>query len=75
MASKTLKEIIERVERWPEDRQQDAARVLRDMEEQDTSPYSLTDEQAAEVERRRANPKRRFVPLNEVRARFDHRKA
>ena len=52
MASKTLKEIIERVERWPEDRQQDAARVLRDMEEQDTSPYSLTDEQAAEVERR-----------------------
>jgi hypothetical protein len=36
---------------------------------------SLTDEQADEVERRRANPKKRFVTLSEVRARFDHRKA
>jgi hypothetical protein len=75
MASKVLKEIIERVERWPEDRQEDAARVLLEMEEQDTSPYSLTDEQAAEIEQRRANPNRKFVTLGEVQERFDRRRS
>ncbi|HEY5305589.1 MAG TPA: hypothetical protein VIJ52_02825, partial [Pseudolabrys sp.] len=63
------------VERWPQDRQEDAARVLRDMEEQDASPYRLTDEQAAEVERRLANPNRRFQNLTDVKTRFSRSKA
>src|SRR5665213_3711779 len=45
-------------------------RVLRDMEEQDASPYRLTDEQAAEVERRLANPNRHFHNLTDVKTRF-----
>jgi hypothetical protein len=55
-----LKEVIERVQTWPENRQEDAANVLLEMEAQDTSSYELTDEQLAEVRRRRAekNPKK-----------------
>jgi hypothetical protein len=75
MTSKVLKEIIERVEQWPETRQEDAARVLLDMEEQDASPCSLTDEQAAEVQRRRADLNRKFLTLEKVRERFDHRRS
>jgi hypothetical protein len=54
-----LKDVIERVQNWPEERQEDAAKVLLEMEAQDTSSYQLTDEQLAEVRRRRAevNPK------------------
>jgi hypothetical protein len=54
-----LKEVIERVQNWPEERQEDAAKVLLEMEAQGASSYQLTDEQLAEVRRRRAekNPK------------------
>jgi hypothetical protein len=54
-----LKEVIERVRAWPEERQEDAAKVLLEMEAQVSSSYQLTDEQLAEVRRRRAekNPK------------------
>jgi len=75
MVSKVLKEILERVETWPEDRQEDAARVLIEMEEQDAIGYSLTDEQVAEVERRRANPNRKFLTIDEVRERFAFRRS
>jgi hypothetical protein len=55
-----LKEVIERVQTWPDERQEDAAKVLLEMEAQDSSSYQLTDEQLAEIRRRRAekNPKR-----------------
>jgi hypothetical protein len=49
-----LKEVIERVRAWPEERQEDAAKVLLEMEAQDSSSYQLSDEQLAEVRRRRA---------------------
>jgi len=75
MVSKVLKEILERVETWPEDRQEDAARVLIEMEEQDAIGYSLTDEQVAEVERRLANPNRKFLTIDEVRERFAFRRS
>jgi hypothetical protein len=39
---------------WPLERQEDAARVLSEMEKQDASPFRLTDAQVREVERRRA---------------------
>jgi len=47
---------LERVRTWPAARQEDAARLLLEMEAQDASPYRLTDEQLAEV-RRPAAPK------------------
>jgi hypothetical protein len=56
MASKTLKEVLERVETWPEDRQEDAADLLIEMERQDAYSISLSDSQAREVERRLAKP-------------------
>jgi hypothetical protein len=54
MTREQMKEILDRVLTWPPRRQEDAARVLREMEQQDTSPYRLTDEQVAEIGRRRA---------------------
>lgn len=67
MVSKVLKEVIERVETWPENRQDAAAHVLMEMEAQDASPHRLSDEQVAEVQRRIADPNPKFVTLHEVR--------
>lgn len=72
MTTKALKEVIERVQRWPQERQDDAARMLMEMEAQDTAGYQLTDEQAAEVKRRLADPNPKFLTLAEVRARLSH---
>jgi putative addiction module component (TIGR02574 family) len=55
MTRDQVKEVLDRVLTWPAERQEDAIRMLRDMEAQDTSPYRLTEEQAAEVERRLAD--------------------
>lgn len=70
MTTKALKEAIDRVQNWPEERQDEAAKMLLEMEAQDTSGYRLTDEQVAEVERRLADPNPRFLTLAEVRARL-----
>jgi len=75
MVSKILQEVMERVEEWPEERQEAAAQVLLEIEAQDTAPYRLSDEQVKEVERRRANPARKFLTLEEVRAYFAARRA
>ena len=42
MASKILKEVLGRVETWPEERQNDAAHVLIEMEQQDAHSIGLT---------------------------------
>jgi hypothetical protein len=55
MTKEQVKEILDRVLTWPPKRQEDAARVLSQMEEQDASPYRLSNEQVEEVERRRAD--------------------
>lgn len=62
--------VLERVRSWPAERQEDAARLLLEMEAQDTSPYRLTDEQVAEIRRRRAKPDPKYVSLAEARRRF-----
>jgi len=49
-------------------------RVLTAMEAQEQSELRLTDEQAAEVERRLADPNPKFVTLEEVRERFARRR-
>jgi hypothetical protein len=55
MTKEQVKEILDRVLTWPPERQEDAVRVLSDMEKQDASPYRLTDEQVMEIGRRRAD--------------------
>jgi hypothetical protein len=55
MTKEQVKAILDRVLTWPPDRQEDAARVLSDMEEQHASPYDLTNTQVEEVVRRRAD--------------------
>ena len=55
MTKEQVKEILDRVLTWPTKRQEDAARLLTEMEEQHSSPYDLTGEQAEEVGRRRAD--------------------
>jgi hypothetical protein len=55
MTRQQVKEILDRVLTWPPERQEDAARMLREMERQDASSCHLTDEQVAEVSRRRAD--------------------
>ena len=75
MTTKSLKEAIERVQHWPEARQEDAARMLLEMEAQATSSYRLSEDQVAEVERRLADPNPKFLTLAQVRARFAHSSA
>jgi hypothetical protein len=70
MTRDQVKEILDRVLTWPPERQADVARVVELVEEQDASPYRLTDEQVAEVEHRLAEPNPKFPTLQEVRERF-----
>lgn len=48
--TKLLKEVVEQFAELPEERQDDAARVLVMMLEQDPEQYPLTDEQLREVD-------------------------
>jgi hypothetical protein len=74
MTKEQVKEILDRVLTWPPERQANAVRVLTEMEQQDSS-LRLTDEQAAEVRRRLADPNPKFLTLDEVRERFARRRA
>jgi hypothetical protein len=75
MASKILKEVLERVETWPEERQDVAANLLIEMEQQDAYSDGLSDSQLREVERRLAKPNKKFVTLAEARKRLALRRA
>ncbi|MEA2904868.1 MAG: hypothetical protein QOI12_2255 [Alphaproteobacteria bacterium] len=59
MTKDQVKEVLDRVLTWPPERQDDAVEMLMSIEAQDNSGYRLTDEQLAELRRRRAeeNPK------------------
>jgi hypothetical protein len=70
MTKDQVKEVLDRVLTWPRERQEDAARALTAMEEQDASQYRLTDEQLAEVRRRRAETNPNRIPFEEVFKRF-----
>ena len=75
MTRDQVKEILDRVFSWPPERQEDAVRVLSEMEAQDESHLTLTDEQVAEVERRLADPNPNTIPAEEVFRRFRARRA
>ena len=74
MTKAEIKVVLDRVLTWPIERQEDAARVLALMEEQDASPYRLTDEQLAEVERRLAEPNPESMTVAESRSRMRKRR-
>lgn len=70
MTKNNFSQVLERVRSWPEARQEEAAHVLLEMEAQDASPYRLTDEQLADVRRRRAKNDPKLVSLADARKRF-----
>lgn len=75
MTKERVKEILDRVLTWPAERQADVAQMVELMEAQDRSDLHLTEEQAAEVRRRLADPTPKFLTLEEVRERFAQRRA
>jgi len=66
MTSKEVKSVLDRVLKWPKERQRDVVHVVRLMEKQDRSPLRLTDEQAAEVRRRLREKNPKTIPAEEV---------
>jgi hypothetical protein len=70
MTKEQVKEILDRVLTWPPERQADVAHMVELMEEQDNSGLRLTEEQLAEVRRRRAKKNPNYVSLVEARKRF-----
>jgi hypothetical protein len=65
-----VKAVLDRVLTWPQKRQEDAVEILKAVEEQDTSNLRLSDEQLAEVRRRRTENNPNRIPFEEVFKRF-----
>jgi hypothetical protein len=70
MTKDQVKEILDRVLTWPPERQADIAHAVELMEAQDNSEMRLTDEQLAEIRRRRAKQNPSYVSLTDARRRF-----
>jgi hypothetical protein len=73
MSKEQVKAVLDRVLTWPNDRQEDAAKLLMLMESQDQSDYRLTDAQVEEVRRRQADPSPRALTLAEFKERLSRR--
>jgi hypothetical protein len=65
MTREQIKAALDRVLTWPPQRQEDVAKMIATIEEQDTSPFALTGEQVAEVRRRRAEKHPETLTLEE----------
>jgi hypothetical protein len=74
MTREQVKAVLDRVLTWPPERQEDAVEILKAVEEQDASDLRLSDEQLAEVRRRRARNDPNRIPIEEVFKRFRSRK-
>jgi hypothetical protein len=57
--------VLDRVRTWPLERQEDAARILLAMEDQDIGVYRLSDEERAEVRAALAEVERGEVASDE----------
>jgi hypothetical protein len=75
MKKEQVKAVLDRVLTWPAERQEQAVRLLSEMEQQDAASLSLSDDQLAEVKKRLADPNPKFLTLAEVRERFARRRA
>ncbi len=70
MTKEQVKEVLDRVLTWPPERQADVVQNVEHMGQHDARALRLTDEQAAEVRRRLANPDPHPIPAGEVFERF-----
>lgn len=70
--TKLLEDAIERLKELPKKRQDQLAAALIEVADNDDDGYRLSDEQVAEVRRRRANPDRNFVSVDQARKRLRH---
>ncbi len=70
MSQEQVKEVLDRVLTWPAERQEDAAKVLLMMEQQDYNAYRLTDARVEEVRRRRADKNAKRLTLDEFNERL-----
>ena len=70
--TKLLQDAIEKLKELPEERQDELARMLIDVAADDLHPYRLTDEQVAEVERRRNVKNPKTLTMTQLNARFKH---
>ena len=73
MSKEQVKAVLDRVLTWPSERQEDAAKLLLLMESQDESVYRLTDQQVAEVRRRRDDKNAPRLTLDEFKQRLHRR--
>ena len=73
--SARLEALLDRVRSWPAERQAEAQALLEALEAQAEPSVTLSDEQAAEVERRLKEPAGQLVTLAEARARLASRRA
>ncbi len=70
MTRDQVKAVLDRVLTWPQERQEDAVEILKAVEEQDASDLRLSEDQLAEVRRRRARNDPDRIPFEEVFRRF-----
>jgi hypothetical protein len=73
MTKDQVKDVLDRVRTWPPERQADLAHIAELMEQQDNSPLRLSEEQAAEVRRRLADPNPETMTLAEFNERLKRR--
>jgi hypothetical protein len=69
MTKDQVKAVLDRILTWPPQRQEDVAEFFMSIEAQDNSDYRLSDEQLAELRRRRADTNPKTLTLAE----FDER--
>jgi predicted transcriptional regulator len=70
--NKALKDVMRRAETWPKERQEEAVRLLLEMEARETSIYQLSEEEAADIDEALAEAERGEVASEEeVKAVFD----
>jgi len=76
MIKEQIEQILERVRTWPAERQEDAAAILLEMEQQDSSFYELSEEELAEIEVALEEADRgEFATNEEMKALFDRYRA